>query len=88
MSPKKEDLKTKVDPTASSSKKRKHPSDDPPTTQDFDLVWPQRNGVLGNPGELTIVLQIDPEDEGIDLEGSAGVIGRLEVDANGGECEE
>eukprot|EP00977_Amphora_coffeiformis_P023357 scaffold13100_cov132-Amphora_coffeaeformis.AAC.2 len=29
----------------------------------WDMVWPNRNGILGsNPGECTVLLQIDPED--------------------------
>ena len=89
MSSKKEEKHSVI----ASEKKRKSPSPssnnedaNSSNSNSWDLVWPFRNGVLGNAGEsLTVVLQIDPEDKGIDLEGSSGVIGRLEVDSNGGK---
>ena len=83
--------KEEKDSVISSEKKRKSPppssnNDEDDANSSWDLVWPFRNGVLGNAGEsLTVVLQIDPEDKGVDLEGSSGVIGRLEVDSNGGK---
>ena len=52
----------------------------------WDIVWPYRNGLIGNPGECTVLLQIDPEDAStLDMEGVSGAIGRLEVDGDGGE---
>uniref|UniRef100_A0A7S3LF37 Uncharacterized protein n=1 Tax=Amphora coffeiformis TaxID=265554 RepID=A0A7S3LF37_9STRA len=51
----------------------------------WDMVWPNRNGILGsNPGECTVLLQIDPEDASmLEMEGASGAIGRLEVDGQG-----
>lgn len=67
------------------AKKRKHPDDD--DDDHWDLVWPCRNGVVGNPGDCTVLLQIDPENATtLDMEGASGAIGRLEVDGDGGEC--
>lgn len=57
------------------------------TNDAFDLVWSYRNGTIGNPGECTLLLQIDAEDAtNLDIEGSSGAIGRIEVDSDGGEC--
>ena len=56
-----------------------------PTTDVWNLLWPHRNGVIGNPGECTVLLQIDPEDATkLEMEGASGAIGRLEVDEKGG----
>lgn len=74
------------DETKQPPKKRKRESNGDDTEDVWDLVWPCRHGVVGNPGECTVLLQIDPEDAAnIDLHGAAGAVGRLEVDAEGGE---
>ena len=61
----------------------------PTATEDnWDILWPHRHGAIGNAGEYTLLLQINPEDaEKLDVEGSSGAIGRLELNSDGGKSE-
>ena len=48
----------------------------------YDIVLPSN---LGNNGECTVLVQIDPEDAvGLDFVGAVGAIGRMETDEEGG----
>lgn len=79
-------VKTKGDKATAAATKT-HATTTVPTQDDvWDIVWPCRGGTIGNPTEVTLLLQIDPDDaDHIDLVGAAGAIGRLEVDQEGGK---
>jgi hypothetical protein len=78
----------KRDGSATKKRKLEQQQQQQPTNDDdtWDILWPQKNGVLGNPGECTLLLQLDPDDAAnLDTEGASGAIGRLEVDGDGGK---